>query len=69
MKEDTFVCKYSRMGSLQCVCVRACAHMCARSQEDREIYNLNLASPGNESKTKFRFKSLDHGQEGLPCLT
>lgn len=68
---DTFVCKNSHIGSLWhvCMCVCVYAHVCARSQEDREIYNLNLASPEDESKAKFRFKSHDHGQEGFPCLT
>lgn len=54
---------------MACVYVCMYAHVCARSQEDREIYNLNLASPEDESKAKFRFKSHDHGQEGFPCLT
>lgn len=49
--------------------VHVCARVFACSQEDREIYHLNLASPGDESKAKFRFKSHHHGQEGFPCLT
>lgn len=57
--------------SVVCVCVHksmcACGHVCACSPEEREIYNLNLASPG--IKAKFRFKSHDQGQEGFPCLT
>lgn len=44
-------------------------HVCACSQEGKEIYYLNLASPGDESKAKFRFKSHHRGQEGFPGLT
>lgn len=51
-----------------CVQVCVCAHVCARSQGDREIYHLNLASPGDESKAKFRFKSHPREQEGSPAL-
>lgn len=51
-----------------CVQVCVCAHVCACSQGDREIYHLNLASPGDESKAKFRFKSHQHEQEGSLAL-
>lgn len=58
--------------SIVYACIRVCrctfVHVWARSQEDREMYHLNLASPGDESKAKFGFKSHHHGQEGFPCL-
>lgn len=43
--------------------VHVCAHVCARSQEDREIHHLNLASPGDESKAK-RSSGLNHTTTG-----
>lgn len=51
-----------------CVCRCVSVHMCVHVPRETEIYHLNLASPGDESKAKFRFKSHRHKQEGSLAL-